>query len=213
MMVTVDSTDSQPLLGGRLCLDFVNTVDPRVGEERRDYLDSYAALIRWSVHACALPSAQAARLFVLEADHPEEAGSTLVFARDVREALFGVLLAVIERRPAPTNDLSVVNRAIQASLGHSVLVQRPDATFAPEWSPSTHVERPLWPVACSAADLLGDHQALTRVRICGGTLEASCGWVFYDQTKNASRRWCRMETCGTRAKTRRYRKRRLSMNG
>ena len=53
-------------------------------------------------------------------------------------------------------------------------------------------------VAQAAYDLLtGDH--LARVKVCAG-----CHWLFLDQSKNGSRRWCSMEDCGTSAKMRRY---------
>ena len=53
-------------------------------------------------------------------------------------------------------------------------------------------------VARAAYDLLtGDH--LARVKVCAG-----CHWLFLDQSKNGSRRWCSMEDCGTSAKMRRY---------
>ena len=34
------------LLGGRLCLDFANTVDPRHGDRAREYLTVYPDLVR-----------------------------------------------------------------------------------------------------------------------------------------------------------------------
>jgi predicted RNA-binding Zn ribbon-like protein len=45
-----------------------------------------------------------------------------------------------------------------------------------------------------------------RVRICG-----NCGWLFFDHTRNANKRWC-SQTCGSRTKARRYyaRKRKAS---
>jgi predicted RNA-binding Zn ribbon-like protein len=45
--------DMPNLVGGALCLDFVNTVDPRHAADRREYLDSYPALAAWSRHAAA----------------------------------------------------------------------------------------------------------------------------------------------------------------
>lgn len=44
----------------------------------------------------------------------------------------------------------------------------------------------------------------TRVKACRG---ADCGWVFVDASRNSSRRWCEMATCGNRAKTTRFRSR------
>ena len=37
---------------------------------------------------------------------------------------------------------------------------------------------------------------------------SSCQWAFYDRSKNRSGRWCSMQTCGNRTKTRSYRSRR-----
>jgi predicted RNA-binding Zn ribbon-like protein len=45
----------------------------------------------------------------------------------------------------------------------------------------------------------------TRVRRCPA---ADCAWVFWDSSKNASRRWCSMRICGNRAKARAFADRR-----
>jgi predicted RNA-binding Zn ribbon-like protein len=38
----------------------------------------------------------------------------------------------------------------------------------------------------------------------------SCQWAFFDHSKNQSRRWCSMKTCGNKSKTRDYRSRQKS---
>ena len=50
------------LLGGELCLDFANTVEPRQGEGRRDHLREYVDLVRWAEHAGAVGGEGARRL-------------------------------------------------------------------------------------------------------------------------------------------------------
>ena len=45
----------------------------------------------------------------------------------------------------------------------------------------------------------------TRVKMCRGE---RCGFVFWDDSRNASRRWCDMGVCGSRHKMRAYRARR-----
>lgn len=40
-----------------------------------------------------------------------------------------------------------------------------------------------------------------------------CRWAFYDVSKNQSRRWCSMETCGNRAKGEAFRSRRRTQTG
>jgi predicted RNA-binding Zn ribbon-like protein len=52
-------------------------------------------------------------------------------------------------------------------------------------------------VEAAVALLVSD--AMRRVKAC-----PTCGWLFLDVSKNRSRRWCSMDTCGAVAKARRY---------
>lgn len=57
-----------------------------------------------------------------------------------------------------------------------------------------------------AAVVLADHDgSLRRLKICKSE---RCQQAFYDWSKNASRCWCSMQTCGNRSKTKAYRGRR-----
>jgi predicted RNA-binding Zn ribbon-like protein len=47
----------------------------------------------------------------------------------------------------------------------------------------------------------------SRVKACR---KASCGWVFYDHSRNRSSNWCSMTICGNREKTAGYRRRRAA---
>jgi predicted RNA-binding Zn ribbon-like protein len=62
------------------------------------------------------------------------------------------------------------------------------------------LDRVLWPVVHDAAGLLTS-QELKRVKKCA---DERCGWLFFDTSRNHSRRWCSMESCGNRAKARRH---------
>jgi predicted RNA-binding Zn ribbon-like protein len=44
-----------------------------------------------------------------------------------------------------------------------------------------------------------------RLKACP---EESCGWAFYDRSRNHSSTWCSMAVCGNRAKARAFRERR-----
>lgn len=57
--------------------------------------------------------------------------------------------------------------------------------------------------AAQAATVTG---AWGRLRTCKN--QATCCWVFEDRSKNRSRVWCDMATCGTSAKARAFRERR-----
>jgi predicted RNA-binding Zn ribbon-like protein len=43
----------------------------------------------------------------------------------------------------------------------------------------------------------------SRLKAC-----RNCRWCFYDESPNRSARWCSMQLCGNRKKTREYRARR-----
>jgi predicted RNA-binding Zn ribbon-like protein len=65
-----------------------------------------------------------------------------------------------------------------------------------------------WPwalaeVAASAADLLATGER-GRLKVCANP---ACSWMFYDETRNTSRRWCEGDICGNLLKVRRYRAR------
>lgn len=55
------------------------------------------------------------------------------------------------------------------------------------------------------ATLLGE---FPRFKACKG-----CGWAFYDESKNSSRRWCDMGLCGAKTKVAAYRKRKKEAAG
>ena len=43
-----------------------------------------------------------------------------------------------------------------------------------------------------------------RLKVCA---DDACQWAFYDGSKNRSKRWCSMRSCGNKNKTRAYRER------
>jgi predicted RNA-binding Zn ribbon-like protein len=44
-----------------------------------------------------------------------------------------------------------------------------------------------------------------RLKACR---QETCGWLFYDVSRNRSSSWCSMQICGGRQKSRAYRRRR-----
>jgi predicted RNA-binding Zn ribbon-like protein len=85
-----------------------------------------------------------------------------------------------------------------AELAPRELEEHRPVTFAPTWPEAEDLHAVLWPIAHAAVDLLTSAE-LSHVKHCAG-----CPWLFLDRSKNASRRWCAMNDCGTHAKIRRY---------
>jgi predicted RNA-binding Zn ribbon-like protein len=90
---------------------------------------------------------------------------------------------------------------MSVGFGHSRVYQRPGATntFFWGWAGRT-IDRPLWAIVRSAADLLVSDDR-TQLRECSAD---DCHWLFLDTTRNRSRQWCSMTSCGNRAKARRH---------
>jgi predicted RNA-binding Zn ribbon-like protein len=197
--------ETLPLYGERLCLDFANTVDPRHSEHPREFLADYDDLVRWAVHAGALEGSAAAALATAAAHDPPAAVAAFRRAVALREALYATFSAIAAGAPVPAPALERLNAVLASSLQHARLVPAP-AGFRWTWGgEDTDLDRILWPIARSAADLLAEGP-LERVRECPG--EDGCGWLFLDVSKNGRRRWCSMEGCGNRAKARRFAARR-----
>ena len=186
--------------GGELCLDFANTLG---GSRQRpkERLKSYADLLAWGSQAGILNDEDVRRLGRLAAEHPRKAAAALADAIALREALFRVIAAVIARTPPADEDLATLNGALPRALEH--LRVAPCAKGCEwEWAGEEGaLDRMLWPIARSAADLLVSAE-VQRVRRCANQEE--CDWLFIDTTRNRSRRWCDMRSCGNRAKARRH---------
>ena len=191
------------MLGGLLCLDFANTVEWRLGDRPEDLLASYADLVAWSRHVGILSDSQARRLLKESGRSPAPAGAAFRRAIALREVVYRIFSRIAQGESPARADLGHLNSTLSCSLPHMRLVSTQDA-FQWGWEESTLcLERPLWHIAYSAAVLLttGD---LSRVGQCS---DERCGWLYFDRSKNGSRRWCSMEDCGNRAKARRHYKR------
>src|SRR5437868_9376253 len=81
------------LLGGSVCLDFVNTLEPRAGEQSHEYLASYADLVAWSQRAAGLSARTAQQLLQATARRPIDAAAVLHQAIELREALYSSRVA------------------------------------------------------------------------------------------------------------------------
>jgi len=196
------------LLGGWPCLDFVNSIENRAGHAPEDFLTSYPDLARWSRHAGLIDEATAERLIALATADELRALEVLEEALGLREVLHRLFHAIAMVRRAEPADLELVQRSWAQAATAATLVPV-DHHLAWDWQrESPHLEQPLWPVALSAIELLTTGN-LRRVKLCENPY--GCGWLFYDGSKNGSRRWCSMEGCGSQVKMRRqYARRRAT---
>ena len=191
---------------GVVCLDFVNTVGWRLTDPPRgEYLGSYADVLAWGGQAGVLGPDEEGALSRRAALDPEGARAALGRAVALREAVYGALSAAISGRRPGEDDLSVLNGELSRALGRARLVGLEGGACGWGWDEEEGggpaLDRPLWPVARSAAELLVASPSLGRVRVCAGE---GCGWMFVDTSRNASRKWCDSGDCGNRERVRRH---------
>jgi predicted RNA-binding Zn ribbon-like protein len=187
------------LVGGALCLDFANTVGNHNTDHSSEHLTSYADLVTWSLHANILDAPTAQRMLRDAARQPTAARNVLRNARALREALYRIFVARAQNASPQAQDLETLTRANANAFAHTRIIWD-GKNFAWDWADEITLDRMIWSIARSAADLL-TMSNLDRVKQCGGD---ACGWLFLDTSKNQSRRWCAMNDCGNRAKVRRF---------
>jgi predicted RNA-binding Zn ribbon-like protein len=203
MSDNVSSAWDLPLIGGRLCLDFANTVDWHASEHPRENLNTFNDLIIWSEHAGILTRHEAERLTLMAAKSPSKAKLVLQRAVEFRETIYRIFSSVTAGKAPIKEDLSKFNEHLSEAMVRSQIVKT-RAGFS--WDTSGDKDSLDWmlnPLVRSAADLLVSGE-LKRVKRC---VDPQCGWLFLDVSRNKSRRWCDMKDCGNRAKANRFYKR------
>lgn len=181
-------------VGGHPALDFVNSVrrwTPAVGA---DDLASFADAVRFATTAGLLGGAEA-RALARAPDGDRE----LTRLRALRDAIHAIAAAIAAATRPPPAALSVLDRHLAEGARHARLVAAAANRIERKVAPSSAGPAALrYRVADAAAALFTGPDA-ARIKAC-----PACGWVFLDASKNRSRRWCSMDTCGSADKARRY---------
>jgi len=192
-------------VAGDPSLELVNTVDWTPRGLVEDRLTDYERLTRWAEGAGLVTTRQGSRLRAHALEHPRLAERAYRDAITLRWQLRQIFAAVAQGTPVgPVRELAEVNAALSAALGQVELVPRASGdggAGALRWSwrdAGERLDSVLWPVLRAAGDLLASDES-ARIRECGGE---DCGWMYVDRSRNGLRRWCQMEVCGTKEKSR-----------
>jgi predicted RNA-binding Zn ribbon-like protein len=180
------------------CLDLVNTIEWRLSDQN-EFLRDYADFVRWSRHDGLVDDQEARWLMEEAAKRPAEATVAHHAAIALRESLYGLFSAVVAGASVPARSVDTLNAALVKAAVPERITVTPEG-IRREWIESRHdLAWPIDPVARSAASLL-TAPALERLKECPGGPNKACGFLFIDETKNRSRRWCSGRTCGNRTR-------------
>ena len=183
-----------------LCLDFVNTLAWRGSERPTESLGSFEDLLKWCAGAGGSFNGGVSAARAMAERRPAAAIGLLRDAIGLREAISRIFYAVAEGVVPDAADMSALNRELRRAPLRTV-VDRAGGTFGWRLGLITPgLPTLLAPILWSAGDLLTGRR-LARVRQCSN---ADCRWLFIDESKAGTRRWCSMTACGNRAKAHRH---------
>jgi predicted RNA-binding Zn ribbon-like protein len=195
----LDSPDR--LSAGKLCLEFANTSYWHASEAPVESVFSYNELIDWAV-SVGIRSEESALSLKANADrHPALAEQIYAWAIELREAIYRIFVAIAEQEQPATADIDLLNEALPHAFTRPQIVVR-DNGYGWHWrGDDSGLDAILWPILRSAARLLIDGE-YSRIGQCAD--DRGCGYLFYDTSRNHTRRWCDMNSCGNRAKSQRH---------
>lgn len=170
--------DRVNFVGGRLCLDFVNTANWVDGKPVDERLGDMSAIAIWTARQG------------IAGPHPP--GGRIEEFIELRGVIRGLLS---DPDNVDGRDLAVLNRARRGKP--APMVNNSDGLKLLPEQMSDWLMRLL---ADSAAEVILTVKP-ERLKTCAGN---HCGWMFVDESPNNRRRWCAMAICGNRAKAKRH---------
>jgi predicted RNA-binding Zn ribbon-like protein len=185
-------------VGEQLALDLVNTATATPAGSTSDAIPTYRAAVAWLLAAGVLTPRDERTLLAF--DGSAEATDALAALRAFRSHVRAMLDAHRASGEFGESFVHGINRQLEL-CGCARQLVRDGNGFA--LRVRYRFERPiglLMPLANAAADLLvrADRTRLKRCR------SESCDTYFLDTSRNCTRTWCDMGSCGNRAKAARY---------
>jgi predicted RNA-binding Zn ribbon-like protein len=178
--------------GGRLCIDFANTIHDRFAGDVEDYIATPERYVEWARRSDAIGAGEGTDILHGDAERDR----LMADVRSLRDAIYRLLSAWVDRVPLPQGPLLIEN--------HWLIRARQSQSLAENGRLALHAEPgdlrlPLKRIALDLVDTIAAARA-GKLRLARCANRSSCGWLFADTSKNGRRKWCAMQTCGTLSK-------------
>ena len=194
-MVKNKKIEEIELAGGLLCLDFINSVPERKTATHGDYLSDAFDLIAWGQRLEVIDERIAEALSLKAKKEPGKAGAFFMEAIALREMLYRLFSNWILSQKIPSGTLTTYNQVLRSCFLLAEVKQTENGFFKSWALRPDDFRLILCPIINDSYELLLSPERLKRLKEC-----PSCGWIFYDSTKNGKRRWCSMKSCGSNVK-------------
>ena len=133
--------------------------------------------------------------------HPAEAAAIFLRTIATWETIYRIFHAVASGGAPGDDDLLELNRALQETPARSALQRSARASAGGSRRNGRRPRRRCWPRRYGRRVICWPDRNSGRVRECAND---KCLWLFLDESKNGTRRWCSMSACGNRAKAHRH---------
>lgn len=186
-----------PAQSEALSIDFANTRYWRETDAPTETFGSLDDVLAWCRNTAGVP---AAMIDSFRAQGLRDEAAAFADAVALRELLYRLYLAQAQGAEPRADDLAALRPYLDRAAPRQALA-RADGRYG--WVVDERycsLAGLLSPVLWSAAELLGGPR-LDKLKRCAND---RCQWLFLDDSKNGSRRWCSMSACGNRAKAHRH---------
>jgi len=172
----------------RPCIALAATLGDRGREQPLERIPDPETLARWCLEGGFL------------AVSPKIAAPELASVRLLREAIYRAACAVRQLRKPLPEDVATIN--VWAARGTLVPELTPDGRSA-GWKDERALSPVLATIARDAIDMLTRTPPI-RIKLCA---DPTCRALFVDESRPGQRRWCSMNFCGNRSKSRTFARR------
>jgi predicted RNA-binding Zn ribbon-like protein len=162
-----------------------------------ELLPPFGEVLRFAEESAVITPKQATKL---RRGTPERvAVQALRLLLDLRESVAAICYALVDDAAPPQDAIKRFDQHLRAAQTNRSF-HWTNSGLQLAWPTRLEPQLPYWLLAQTASDLLTS-EAAHSIRACA---DPACRWLFLDTSKNHSRRWCDMKTCGNRMKARRF---------
>jgi predicted RNA-binding Zn ribbon-like protein len=183
-----------------LCLDYANTLCWRGTEKPAEELYGLTDVIRWIERSAIIGGDSLIGNGSLAQAKLEQEQALFSETIAMRETIFRIFSAFATGDEVAAEDFATLKHALAEAPARDALM---DAGGVYAWrieGAPLSMPQLLAPVLWSAGDLMVN-AGRRRIRRCANE---KCLWMFIDESKSGTRRWCQMSACGNRAKAQRH---------
>lgn len=185
-------------IGNHVVLDFINTKAAANGKPV-DLLGTYFDLLNWLSKAKFFTQDEI-EAFLDRWSNRAESNYIVDLAKELRDELASIVQRYQQHKEISEQQLENINHLLQHQVmttqlkrennhfirNHQILIKQPHDL--------------LIPIAQAAVDFFCNYD-LSLIKKCANP---DCVLIFYDNSKNGTRRWCSQKACGNRMKVNAY---------